>query len=239
MNYAAIILAGGYGTRLRSAVQNVPKPMAQINHYPFLHYQIKYLSMQGTRKIILAVGYKYESIKNYFKDLYLNVSIEYAIEESPLGTGGAFLNATNKLKPTEPFFALNGDTFFPINLSEINKFGVQADADIVLSVLKSTNSSRYMNIELEFDGKIKSLSSTNSQNLVNGGVYWINPKVIEKLNHRFKTLKNYSFEEDILPEINKLYGHEFNDDFIDIGIPEDYEKSKLLIPKHNIFNNLK
>ena len=228
----AIILAGGFGTRLRSVVQDMPKPMATINQYPFLHYQIKYLSKQGISKIIIAVGYKHESITTYFKNSYLDIAINYAIEESPLGTGGAFLSAVNQLKSNKPFFVLNGDTFFPINLSRLDQYGLQTKADIALSLFKSINTTRYMGLELERDGRIISLSCNNSCNLVNGGVYWINPRVMDKINEHFIVNCNYSLEHEIFPVFEKLYGIEFKDEFIDIGIPEDYERSKLLIPQH-------
>ncbi|NDA64000.1 MAG: hypothetical protein EBX50_18525 [Chitinophagia bacterium] len=98
---AAIILAGGKGTRLRSLVKDVPKPMAVINSKPFLEHQIDYLISQGIDKIILSVGYKHEIIINYFGDNYRSASIYYSIEESPLGTGGALFLASKFIQWNE------------------------------------------------------------------------------------------------------------------------------------------
>ncbi|MCZ7621370.1 MAG: sugar phosphate nucleotidyltransferase, partial [Candidatus Kuenenia sp.] len=89
----AIILAGGYGTRLQSVIKDIPKPMADINGRPFLSYLMDYLLCQNIRKILLSVGYKHEIIKNYFGLRYKNLDIEYVIEDKPLGTGGAIKEA--------------------------------------------------------------------------------------------------------------------------------------------------
>src|SRR5690349_16571222 len=103
MQMTAIILAGGLGTRLRSVVADVPKPMAPIAGRPFLAYQIEYWIAQGVQRFILSVGYKHEIIMDYFGDRYQGAEIEYAIELLPLGTGGGFLQATKKINSTEPF----------------------------------------------------------------------------------------------------------------------------------------
>ena len=88
---SAIILAGGFGTRLQSVVKDLPKPMADISGKPFLEYLLREVSRQGIEKVILSVGYKWEAIKNYLGDSFQNISIQYSIEDQPLGTGGAIL----------------------------------------------------------------------------------------------------------------------------------------------------
>ena len=85
----AIVLAGGFGTRLQSVVSDVPKPMAPINDTPFLEYILKYLQKNKVTKVILSVGYKWEIIQNYFGDKFENMELIYSIENEPLGTGGA------------------------------------------------------------------------------------------------------------------------------------------------------
>jgi D-glycero-alpha-D-manno-heptose 1-phosphate guanylyltransferase len=114
----AIILAGGLGTRLQSVVKDIPKSMADIAGKPFLEYQLNYLESQKIEHIILSVGYKYESIQNHFGSKYKNISISYAIEKEPLGTGGAVINALKEVKE-DSVFILNGDTFFPISLENL------------------------------------------------------------------------------------------------------------------------
>lgn len=85
----AIILAGGFGTRLKSVVSEVPKPMAPVNGRPFLSYVLDSLNKQGFQKVVLAVGYQKECIMDFYKNRYKNILIQYSIEEEPLGTGAA------------------------------------------------------------------------------------------------------------------------------------------------------
>ena len=89
----AIILCGGLGTRLKSVLPNLPKPMAPIKNKPFLAFVLEYLKRQNIKKVILAVSYKYEIIQNYFQNSYLNMEIVYSREDEPLGTGGAIMEA--------------------------------------------------------------------------------------------------------------------------------------------------
>src|SRR6218665_2867677 len=88
MTHTAIILAGGFGTRLQSVVSNLPKPMAPINGEPFLNYQLRYLKHFGIRHVIISLGYLPEKIKEYYGSEYLGMSILYVVESTPLGTGG-------------------------------------------------------------------------------------------------------------------------------------------------------
>src|SRR5688572_21172560 len=92
----AVILAGGFGTRLQSVVNDVPKPMAPINGVPFLNFQLKYLQHYGVTKVILSVGHLADVVMEYYKKRFENIEIEYAVEKSPLGTGGATLAAFDK-----------------------------------------------------------------------------------------------------------------------------------------------
>ena len=94
----AIILAGGLGTRLREAVPDLPKPMAPVNGRPFLEYLIDYWIEQGVKRFVMSVGYLHQDIVRHFGYRYRGVEIDYSVEESPLGTGGALLLASSKLK---------------------------------------------------------------------------------------------------------------------------------------------
>ena len=109
---SAVILAGGLGTRLRSVVSDVPKPMAPVGGRPFLEYQLEYWINQGISRFVLSVGYRHEAITEHFGSRYKGVELEYAVEEQPLGTGGGLLLAAEKLKQDTPFLLLNKDTYF-------------------------------------------------------------------------------------------------------------------------------
>ena len=111
----AIVLAGGLGTRLRSVVSELPKPMAPVGDKPFLEYILKYLKKNGIDKVVLSVGYKWETIKEYFGDSFEDIELVYSIENEPLGTGGAIKQAMEYVSDVNVFI-VNGDTFFDIDL---------------------------------------------------------------------------------------------------------------------------
>ena len=118
-----IILAGGFGTRLRSTISNVPKPMAEVLGKPFLEWQIDMLKKFDFRDIVLSIGYLGDKIKSYFMDgRRFGVQIEYVEEDQPLGTGGSLKILEPSLINNEDFLVMNGDTYLNLNLSEFIKF---------------------------------------------------------------------------------------------------------------------
>lgn len=231
MNYDVIILAGGLGTRLRSVIGEVPKPMALIGDKPFLEYLLDFLNKANVNKIIISVGYKKEDIIDYFGNKYKNIEIIYAEEEQPLGTGGAVLNAIKFVK-NDKFFIFNGDTFFEVDLNEMIRFSEKKQADILVALKKLKNAERYGKVKIDEDFKIIEFIEKGSkqEGYINGGVYLVNKTMFEKL-----TLpKVFSFEKDFLEKYYKdfrFYGLAFDSYFIDIGVPEDYERAKIEIAK--------
>ena len=124
---AAIILAGGLGTRLRSAVPDLPKPMAPIGGRPFLDHLLDYWIGQGINRFVLSVGYRHEMIIDHFGNNYKHAELDYVIEQEPMGTGGGFLLAAEKIGKNAPFLLLNGDTF-AVDLKALTKFSQVNDA---------------------------------------------------------------------------------------------------------------
>lgn len=229
----AIILAGGFGTRLQTVVSDVPKPMAPINGYPFLNYQLNYLKYYGIKRAILSVGYMHESITSYYKNNFNGVEIEYSIEESPLGTGGGIRKAISLCK-SKSVLVLNGDSFFEIDLHSFSNHHYTFKSDFTLALRNVDNAARYGTIELSVSGggrgqKIISFKEKNNEakpGLINGGIYALNTDVFLK---KTKAEINFSIEKDFFEaKLNELdiYGIEFNNYFIDIGIPEDYTKAQ-------------
>lgn len=217
-----ILLAGGFGTRLSSVVKDVPKPMASINGKPFLHYIFQALSQQKIEKVILSVGYKNEIIKDYFNKNYLGIAIEYAIEHEPLGTGGAIKHAFSFVD--DDAYVLNGDTFFDVNLSKLKNI----NSDISIALKPMHNFDRYGTVELNADNKIIAFNEKKSceKGLINGGVYYFRKSLFDKI----ETATKFSFEIEILEkhvDDLELKGIIFDTYFIDIGIPEDYEKAQI------------
>lgn len=224
-----LILAGGLGTRLRTIVKDIPKPMALIKGKPFLEYILKFLQKKGVKKVILSVGYKKESIISYFGNKYLDINIKYAIEEKPLGTGGAILNAL-ELIDSKNFFILNGDTYFDISFNMMKNFYESNDADLVIALKYLNNSQRYgkviINRKFRIIGFIE--KGEQSEGFINGGIYLIKKSILESLS--FPEI--FSFEKDFLEKYYKefkFYGLPFDSYFIDIGVPEDYERAQFEI----------
>jgi len=226
---SAIILAGGLGTRLQSVVSDVPKPMAPINGRPFLAYLLDYWITQGICNFVLSVGYKYESIISYFGVNYNSASIDYAIEPSPLGTGGGLMLAFKLLNQEEPFLLLNGDTFFALDLKVLLSYAEKRNADWCISVFKSTEINRYLGVNLSEDGKILSLKALTGgmESMVNGGVYVVHPRTLLSLPNYFQA--KFSIEDDLIPgEISRgqsIVGYSSDTFFIDIGLPSDYQRA--------------
>ena len=227
----AIILAGGKGTRLRSVVSGLPKPMAPILVRPFLEYQMDYWINQGVSHFILSVGYLGDAIINHFGDAYKGIAIKYAVEHDPLGTGGGLLLAAQDL--TDPFLVLNGDTFIDADLDIISKFHLNRQSKWTLLLFRTSQYNRYMGVDINQNGEIVSLKSKvkKSYNLANGGVYLIDPSALKKTP--YKIGDKVSLEDELLPEFVSnggiLFGIECKGRFIDIGTPEDYYQSKNII----------
>lgn len=221
----AIILAGGLGTRLRSVVSELPKCMAPVNGKPFLHYVIKHLQNQGVTKFIFSVGYKYEAIVEYLETLP-GLQYQLAIEEEPLGTGGAIRLACTKATEAN-VLALNGDTMFSINVNELLSFHLAKGADCTLSLKPMQDFDRYGVVELDTDSRVQSFREKQfyKEGLINGGVYAINAKnfLTTPFPEKFSFEKDY-LEKDI--QSKQMFGVIQNKYFIDIGIPEDYERAQ-------------
>jgi D-glycero-alpha-D-manno-heptose 1-phosphate guanylyltransferase len=222
----AIILAGGLGTRLRSAVPDLPKCMAPVAGKPFLAYVIDYLWQEGTRKFIFALGYKSEPIAAFLREKLPEANYELSIEHEPLGTGGAIKLACSKAKENT-VLVLNGDTFFRIRTGELAAFHHQHKADCTLCLKPMQNFDRYGVVELGKDSAIGSFREKQfySSGLINGGVYAL--KRIQFLQEELP--EKFSFEKDYLENFynsRRLFGLVQDAYFIDIGIPEDFQRAQ-------------
>jgi D-glycero-alpha-D-manno-heptose 1-phosphate guanylyltransferase len=220
----AIVLAGGLGTRLRSVINDIPKPMADVNGKPFLEYVLRYLSTMGIKKVVLSVGYKHEIIINYFGDSFMGMELTYSIEKKPLGTGGA-IKQSLKFVDSKNVFVLNGDTIFLVGLKIFYFFHISKGSVLSIALKKVINSGRYGTVEIDKDHKIKAFyekQSKEGKGLINGGIYIINKEFFSSMN----LPDEFSFEKDFLEKFYLSYGFyglAFDNYFIDIGVPEDYQ----------------
>ena len=177
----AIILAGGFGTRLKAVVADVPKPMAPVCERPFLAFIMDYLAKSNFEKIVLSIGYKGEVIQAYFGNEYKGMSVEYAVEENPLGTGGGILNATATCSD-EPILVLNGDTFFDVNILAFANFYRKNNADLVFGLKPMEDFERYGTVILNNENRITKFQEKQyrKSGLINGGAYILTKAIFEK-----------------------------------------------------------
>jgi len=223
----AIILAGGLGTRLRSAVPDLPKCMAPVNGKPFIGIVIDYFIGQGVCKFILSLGYMHEVITDYIGKAYPSLNVIYSIEDEPLGTGGAIQLACKKAD-SETVLVTNGDTLFKADLHAITAFHNQHHAQCTLSLKPMQNFSRYGVVTLKENGSVESFKEKQfyAEGLINGGLYVLNVPAFlqEALPEKF------SFEKDYLETFfakRPMFGIAQDAYFIDIGIPEDYQRAQV------------
>ena len=222
----AIILAGGFGTRLQSVVSEVPKPMAPVAGHPFLEFLLAYAYHQGIQKAILSVGYKHELIEAHFKKEYRGMKIEYAIEEEPLGTGGAIWNAL-QFCAKETVLVMNGDSLLEVDIQALGRLKTEKSADMLLSLKPMQDFDRYGVVEVDEDLRILQFmeKTYRKTGLINGGVYCFDTEWAEKL----PVSGRFSFEKDVLETFvgtHAFFGFISTGYFIDIGIPEDYQRAQ-------------
>lgn len=222
----AIILAGGLGSRLIESIGDIPKPLADINGKPFLHHVFVYLVQQDIEKVVLSVGYKWEKIEEVFGDEYLGIKIKYAVEEAPLGTGGAIKLALSKVE-SNTCFVINGDTFFDADLRMLGTFHQNNAAQCTIAAKSLTNFERYGSMEIKSDYSIAAFHEKQpmAEGTINGGIYCLSRDVLSS----FPNFPVFSFEKDYLEKLagtGKLKAVVFEDYFMDIGVPEDYDQFK-------------
>jgi D-glycero-alpha-D-manno-heptose 1-phosphate guanylyltransferase len=222
----AILLAGGLGTRLRSAVPDLPKCMAPVNGIPFIAYVIDYLQQQGIERFILSLGYKSEAIINFIQQQYRGLNIQFVIEKEPLGTGGAIYLAAKKATEQNVLIA-NGDTLFKINTEALANTHFNNYAECTLSLKLMHDFERYGVVTLNQYQQVISFQEKKfyEEGLINGGIYALNVEAF--LHKKFEEI--FSFEKDYLEKYyteQKMYGSIQDGYFIDIGIPKDYIKAQ-------------
>ncbi len=227
-NIDVFILCGGQGARLRPVISDKPKILADIGGKPFIEILLDNLASHGFYRIILGVGHLKEEIINYFQaNPRKDFQIEFSKEETPLGTGGA----VKKVKPlikSDHFLVINGDCLFSVDFEKFyqSHLGEKAMLSMVLgnAIDVSSNCGRVM---LASDNKITSFDE--KQNLISAGIYFMRKDVFDFMPAE----DSFSLEYDFFPKIldKPCYGFVSDEEFIDIGTPERYQKANRLFSK--------
>ncbi len=223
-NKQIIILAGGFGTRLKSVLNGLPKALADINGTPFLKFILDNLVLQGFDDIILSLHYEANQIVEFIENVQLtnfgDIKIRFVVEDRPLGTGGAIANVVFTTETENEFYVTNADTFID---SDIEKLSIEIPN--VIGVVKVRETNRYGSVCFNNDGKVVKFSEkkfTSGEGYINAGIY-----KLEK--HLFTSWDNspFSLENDLFPIMVKsgiLNAKILETNFIDIGVPEDYSR---------------
>ena len=226
----AVILAGGFGTRLAHLLKDVPKPMAPIGDIPFLEYLVSSLKRSGITKFIFLTGHLANVIEHHFAHLPQAVFVR---ENTPLGTGGALLNAFDKLD--DQFFLINGDTFFDIDLSLLCDFArTHNHPHAILSLRYCSDPTRYGLVDIDTDYHVHTFNEKGAlppgriDGWMNGGICLFDKRLLQTAASSYRGTF-ISLENELFPywaTQHQLYGLPVGGFFIDIGIPQDFHRAQ-------------
>jgi D-glycero-alpha-D-manno-heptose 1-phosphate guanylyltransferase len=227
---STLVLCGGLGTRLRSAVSDRPKPMAPVRGRPFLEWLLRFLHRAGTEDVVLATGHMGEVVEDHFGDgSALGVRLLYSREDRPLGTAGA-VRAALPMLPGRRLLVLNGDSFCDVDMAALLATHAASGADATVLVVPASGD-RYGAVLLADDGRVVEFAEKRAlgQGLVNAGVYVMERAVIAALPEG----RELSLEREVLPEAcrrGSLQGMLVAGPLLDIGTPESYALAERLLP---------
>ncbi len=216
----AIVLAGGFGTRLRQVVPDLPKPMAPIAGRPFLEILLSTLARKGFTRIVLSLGFMSEKIIAYFGDSYLGMKLVYEVESQPLGTGGAIRAALVRCV-TDHVFVFNGDTYLDLEVDELERLW-EAGRHPVIVVREVPDTARFGRVEI-CEGRINAFleKGMSGPGLINAGCYVLPKDALED----FPLGYPFSIESEFFIkylQCLRFDGFVTHGRFIDIGVPYDY-----------------
>lgn len=229
----AFILAGGLGTRLRSVVNDRPKPLAPIGSMPFLEHQLLFLKANQVSDFVFCLGYRHEQIEDYFGDgQRWGVSITYSVEDQPLGTAGALKHA--QCYANEAFLVLNGDTFVDLDISSLFQAhgfhqNERPDCLATIALTETDDPRNYGSISLGENDTIvafreKKGAAESDVHYVNAGVYVLEPCILDWI----PVSQKVSLERHVFPCVvesnQRICGFRTGGFFVDIGTPEGYHR---------------
>ncbi len=223
-----IILVGGEGTRLRPLTYSIVKSMVPVINRPFIEHVILKLAAHGINDIVLAMGYKPDSIFSYFKDgAGAGIKLTYSLEEKPLGTAGAVKHAAQHVDDT--FFVLNGDTFSDIDYTEMLQLHRRNKAMATIALTRVEDPTLFGVVETGPEGRVtafieKPARDQVTSHWINAGVYILEPAVLDYIpDNEF-----YMFEKGVFPALlakgAPVYSYASQAYWIDVGRPSQYHR---------------
>ena len=225
----AIVLAGGFGTRLAHVVPDVCKPMAPVAGRPFLRFIMDQLAAAGFDRAVVADGYRREQIEGFFGPAYRGMAIEYSPEETPLLTGGAVKKALSRCE-SDWVFVLNGDTWLDVDFAAMEAVACDAPEGVssVIAVKRMRDFERYGTVDVDSDGTLTAFHEKRpcEEGLINAGVYLLRRDTLNNMPEKFSLESDYF--EHVVGD-GALYAVECSGGFIDIGVPGDYELAQTML----------
>ena len=229
----AIILCGGAGLRLRSVTGDCPKAMVQIADRPFLELLLRQLRRYCFRRIILAVGYRKETISSYFGDEFLGLSLLYSPEPFPLGTGGALQHAVRQVD-SDSALVLNGDSYTDANLTQLVEDHHASNADGSVLLVRADGRDDCGSVLMDGSGWIREFrekASSSESAYVNAGIYVLSRSLLIGIPAAVQV----SIEKELFPgwlrENKRLRAALCSGQCVDIGTPERYCTAQALLAK--------
>jgi D-glycero-alpha-D-manno-heptose 1-phosphate guanylyltransferase len=228
----AVVLAGGLGTRLHPRLPGIPKAMAPVAGRPFLAWILDALADAGLARVVLSVGHLGDKIRDAFGETYRTLELTYAVETSPLGTGGALRNGLALMGGSDaPIWVLNGDSIGRPAFAGMWAAHQPRRANpraITMASVKVQDAGRYGALEIK-DGRVLRLGQKEGRGVINAGIYLLDRRVFDA----WDLPAAFSLEADFLaPFADRLEIAAFATDgwFIDIGVPADYDRAQTEVP---------
>jgi D-glycero-alpha-D-manno-heptose 1-phosphate guanylyltransferase len=225
---AAVILAGGFGTRIKHILKDVPKPMALVEGRPFVEWVIRFFRAQGIRRFVLSTGYKAEIVEQYFEKQPVPGSQILCIrEDRPLGTAGGFLNGVERSEWTSPLWLVaNGDSLAITALDKFIHRGSSVGIDASLIGLSVTDTARFGALQVSPDGNLVGfVEKQPGFGLINAGVYLFKATTLKQ----FPCTRPLSFEMEVFPSFlersTRVAVESVSAPFLDIGTPASLEQA--------------
>ncbi len=231
----AVVLAGGFGTRIKHLLGDLPKPMAAVSGRPFVEWVVRYLAAQGIRNVILSTGHLAETIEKHFAPQPVkNVRVTCVPETSPLGTAGGFLNATRGAeKNPAAWLVLNGDSLVIAPLEKFFQSLDEPEIEGAILGVPMADASRFGTISQNAHGELTGFNEKKpGAGDINAGVYLFRDSTLKK----FPAKSPLSFETDVFPALIgggvRLKTMVADAPFLDIGTPDSLPQAESFVRKN-------
>lgn len=235
MKVDVVVLAGGLGTRLRSVLPDLPKPLAPVDGRPFLSYLIDVWAASGAvSRVVLSSGYLAAKIDAFLESTHFSLPVLSVVEAQPLGTGGAVLHVAQEIALSDPFFVLNGDSFLNVDAQGLLKRHLDSGVDATLTVARVDDAGRFGTVRLEGErvSAFQEKRGVAEPAWINAGVYALSHALLPSFPEGASSL-----ERDVLPlraAEGRLGCWREDGELLDIGLPETLAKAAEFLRRNNV-----